>query len=189
MGEELSEETDEEIARLVQSGDFELFALLIKRYEKKISRYARKFLSQSVDIEDVLQEIFIKAYRNIRSFDSKRKFSSWIYRIAHNELVNALKKQKKKRFLFFDLDVFLPYLRIEESFSDKGTITKTLNGCLDKLDPKYREPIILYYLERLGYKEIADVLQIPISTVAIRLKRGKEKLKTIYNKMGYKIHE
>lgn len=175
-------QTDEEIARLVQAGDFEMFGVLVKRYEDKMERYARKFLSQYQEIEDVVQGIFLKSYENIRSFDSKRKFSSWLYRIAHNELVNVLRKQQKQRFLSFDLDVFLPYSKAEEDFSDKEEIVKKLNSCLEQLGSKYGEPIILYYLEELSYKEIAEVLHIPVSTVGIRLKRGKKKLKDIYNK-------
>ena len=88
-----SEQEDEIIAALVQSGQSVLFGVLVKRYEEKMRRYARKFLSNDDDKKDIVQEIFIKAYINIKSFDTKRKFSSWLYRIAHNELVNNLKKK------------------------------------------------------------------------------------------------
>src|SRR3989344_5780693 len=106
-----SNKKDEEIALLVQSGKVGFFGLLIHRYEDKMKRYAAKFLSDQEDTKDVVQEIFIKAYVNIQSFDAKRKFSSWLYRIAHNELVNALKKKKNKSFLpLFDLDIFFPHM-------------------------------------------------------------------------------
>jgi len=184
MGQKLSERTDEEIARLVQSGDINLFGKLIERYEEKIKRYGKKFLAGSEDIEDIVQDVFIKAYENIQSFDTKRKFSSWLYRIAHNEFVNALKKHKKRPLSFFELDIILPHLSAEEINQkiDNQEILKNLDAYLDKLSLKYREPIILYYIEELSYKEIADVLHIPISTVGIRLKRAKEKIKN-------KIHE
>lgn len=186
-----SEQTDEEIASIVQSGKIEPFSILVERYEAKMKRYARKFLSDSEDINDIVQEIFLKTYKNIQSFDAKRKFSSWIYRIAHNEFVNALKKKKKKFLsLSFDLDVFLPHSIKDYGLNEeinRREIAKMINGCLDRLEPKYREPIILYYFEELSYKEIADVMQTPISTVGIRIKRAKEKLKSIYEKSKHKL--
>lgn len=176
--------SDEEIASLIQSGKSDYFRILIERYEDKMRRYSRKFLSDREDIEDIIQEVFIKAYRNIQSFDANRKFSSWLYRIAHNELVNALKK-KKNILPLFDLDVFLPRSLRDNSLEkeiEKKDLKDIIDKCLKLLERKYREPIILYYLESLSYKEISDVMEIPISTVGIRIKRAKEKLKNIYNK-------
>lgn len=186
MGQKISERTDEEIASLVQSGDIEAFGVLVKRYEDKMKRYARKFLNIAEDIEDIVQEVFIKAYVNIKSFDPKKKFSSWLYRIAHNEFVNALKKHKRRKvFSFFELDILLPYSFVGDSNRDieREEMRQMIDKCLNRLDFKYREPIILHYLEELNYKEIADVLRIPISTVGIRLKRGREKLKNILKKL------
>ncbi len=189
MGQKISEKADEEIARMVQSGNFELFGELVKRYEAKMKRYARKFLNITEDIEDVVQEVFIKVYQNIKSFNPERKFSSWLYRIAHNEFVNALKKRKRRKvFSFFELDILLPYPVAKNDSQDidlKG-IRQAIDKYLDKLEIKYREPIILYYLEELSYKEIAGILHIPISTVGIRLKRGREKLKKL---MGNKFYD
>ena len=189
MGQKISEKADEEIARMVQSGNFELFGELVKRYEAKMKRYARKFLNITEDIEDVVQEIFIKVYQNIKSFNPEKKFSSWLYRIAHNEFINALKKHKRRKvFSFFELDILLPYSVAENDDTgiDKERIRQAIDKCLDKLEIKYREPIILYYLEELSYKEIADILHIPISTVGIRLKRGRKKLKKL---MGNKFYD
>lgn len=181
----MEEFRDEEIAVLVQSGKVDSFGILINRYEKKLSRYAYKFLSQRQDIEDIVQDIFLKAYKNIQSFDSKRKFSSWLYRIAHNELVNALKKKKRNSLLFFDLDTFVPHFSYDKNeFIDKidnEKMKEKINNYLDKLEPKYREPIILYYYEEFDYKEIADILKIPVSTVGVRIKRGRDKLKNFLN--------
>ncbi len=188
MRQDVSEETDEEIVRLIQTSSFEFFDVLIKRYETKMGRYARKFLSDNEDISDVLQDIFIKSYRNIQSFDVKRKFSSWLYRIAHNELVNALKKKKKKTLPLFNLDIFLPQHLYDNSLNqqiDLKDIQETIDKCLDKLELKYREPLILYYFEGMNYKEIADVMQIPISTVGVRIKRAKEIMRPILKSLKY----
>lgn len=184
----MSGKKDEEIAHLVQNDNIELFGVLIERYEVKIKRYARKFLSDKEDINDVVQEIFIKVYKNIESFDIKRKFSSWLYRIAHNELINALKKKKRKTLPLLNLDVFLPYYYKNEDLDekiDKKRMQGIIDKCLDDLDFKYQEPIVLHYFEELSYKEISDVMEIPVSTVGIRIKRAKEKIRLICKKLGY----
>jgi len=183
------EKTDEDLAFLIQSGNAQLFSILVKRYENKFGRYARKFLSDKEDINDVLQEIFIKIYINIKNFDTKRKFSSWAYRVAHNELVNTLKKRQKKILPIINLDIFLPHSLAKDEFNknnDRQDFKKIADDYLDKIETKYREPVILYYLEDLSYKEIADVMQIPISTVGIRIKRAKEMLKKIHANLKHK---
>ena len=181
---DIIERTDEELVAEVQKGDTESFRVLVERYEPKMARYARRFLFATDDAKDLLQEIFIKTYVNIRSFDLDRRFSPWIYRIAHNEFVNALKKKKKERdtiSLFF-VDVLFPHPIAKEAADDEATrreLKEVLEGSLDKLDSKYREPLILYYLEDMDYKEIAEILRIPVSTVGVRLQRGKTNLKKL----------
>jgi len=180
--------TDEKIAQMVQKGKSESFGLLVERYEAKIIRYAKRFLFNHNDVEDLAQEVFIKAYVNIQSFDVSRKFSPWIYRIAHNEFINAIKKKGKEPLPFFDFDVLLPRL-ISKEKADKSVteqeLRRMLDKCFNKLNSKYREPLILRYFEELNYQEIADVLRIPVSTVGIRLKRGKEKMKSFCKKLNY----
>lgn len=181
------EKSDEDIACLVQSGKIGAFAVLVERYENKMKGYGRKFLNIKEDIEDIVQRIFIKAYKNIQSFDVKRKFSSWLYRIAHNEFVNELKRKKREKLRFFDFDTVLPHLLASGGNSnhnvDREGMKKMIDQCLDRLAPKYREPLILRYFHDLSYEEIADVLGIPVSTVGIRLKRGKDNLKSLIKKI------
>lgn len=177
--------TDEEVVRKVVEGDTAAFGVLVERYEPKLSRYAKRFLFDKEDVEDLLQEVFIKAYQNIRSFDHERAFSPWIYRIAHNEFVNALKKRERSPLFFFDPDTLFPHPAAPET-ADEEAMTKELRALLDRnlsvIDAKYREPLILYYFEELDYKEIADVLKIPIATVGVRLARGKVILRGMINK-------
>jgi len=173
--------SDEDIVKLVQSGEIEPFAILVNRYEKKMKRYGRKFLSEREDIEDIVQRIFIKSYENIQSFDVKRKFSSWLYRIAHNEFVNELKRRKPLRF--FDLDVIFPHLLSYKENYGQNVDRQILNKYLNRLPDNYREVIVLRYFEELDYKEISDILKIPVSTVGVRLKRGLNKLRDVYGKL------
>lgn len=172
--------TDEEIAARVQHGNAEIFGVLMARYEPKLSRYARKFLTHPDDCADVVQDVFIKSYTNIRSFDTARKFSPWIYRIAHNEFINTIRKKRREPVSFFDPDVLFPHPAAKETAD--GDLTRAdLRGELDqglsKLSAKYREVLVLYYFEELEYREIADILKIPIATVGVRLRRAKEMLR------------
>lgn len=177
---ETDKESDEAVAVRVQAGDGEAFGELIERYQAKLSRYARKFLLDPDDAKDIVQDIFIKSYQNIQSFDATRRFSPWIYRIAHNEFVNALKKRQSRRTVFtIDFDTLFPHLTAPDT-ADSGTLERdtraTLDRYLDKVSPKYREPLVLYYLEGMDYKEISEILQIPVSTVGVRLARGRTAL-------------
>jgi RNA polymerase sigma-70 factor (ECF subfamily) len=176
----MTEETDEQIAARVQRGEQDAFGELIERYQSKLSRYARKFLFDSEDAADVIQDVFIKSYENIMSFDTSRRFSPWIYRIAHNEFVNALKKRKASRTVFtFDVDTLVPHLAAADTADSAALerdVRKALEGHLASLAPKYREPLILYYLEDMDYKEISEILRVPVSTVGVRLARARAML-------------
>ena len=180
--------TDEEIALLVQNGDIQQFGLLVERYEAKMKRYARKFLFGYHDGEDLVQEVFLKAYSNIKAFDVGRKFSAWLYRIAHNEFINAIKKRGKEPLPFFDPDTIFPHPIAKDDplkeVGDQETV-EVLNRCLDKLDPKYRETLVLYYFEDMDYETIAEVMRVPRSTVGVRLNRGRVILKNIYSKLNH----
>ncbi len=171
------EQTDEMIATRVQAGDADAFGELMLRYEPKLMRYARKFLLDPDDAADIVQDVFVKTYQNIQGFDATRRFSPWIYRIAHNEFVNDLKKRSARKTTFtIDFDTLFPSLAAPDT-ADSAALERdtreTLERYLAEVDPKYREPLVLYYLEEMDYKAIADILRIPVSTVGVRLMRGK----------------
>ena len=176
------EATDESIAGQIQGGDANKLGILIDRYEPKLKRYGMRFLSYDDDIEDAVQEIFIKAYQNIQSFDASRKFSSWIYRIAHNEFVNHIRKHARDPlpFLDFEIDTLIPHPFSEdtpENDMERKETKEMMEKALEKLSPKYREILLLFYYEELSYEEIADILRIPKTTVGVRLNRAKKELK------------
>jgi RNA polymerase sigma-70 factor, ECF subfamily len=180
MDEKMVQKTDEELAALVQGKNEQAFGVLMSRYQSKLLRYGRRFLSENAPIEDVVQEVFIKTYQNIKSFDVTRPFSPWIYRIAHNTFVNTLRHNSRMPFITVDLDTFSahPTYEIDPAGDEEREHTRALiNRGLKALAPIYREVIVLYYLEQLNYQEIADVLHVPIGTVGIRLRRAREALK------------
>lgn len=178
----LDGETDEYVAGLVQTGDTDAFSILIERYEQKMTRYARKFLYNYNDREDAVQDVFIKAYQNIKSFRTSERFSPWIYRIAHNTFLNVVRTQSREKVSFFDTDqLFGMHLTdtSEETLREQRYDREILEHHLGQLDVKYREVLVLFYFEEKDYDEIADILHIPKSTVGVRLARARARLKSI----------
>lgn len=178
--ENIENYTDEKIAGFVQSGQEDFFGVLMDRYKSKMLRYAKRFLFNSTSAEDLVQDVFVNAYVNINGFDTSKKFSPWLYRIAHNYFVNEIKKRNRNPLIFLDLDTLLPHLPHEEGpvveAIDKE-LKEELEICLDKIDLKYKEVLILYFFEGLSYKEIAEILHIPTNVVGVRINRGKKMIK------------
>lgn len=188
MADEQHPHTDEELVERVQKGDAEAFGPLVERYEAKLLRYGRKFLSRSEDIEDIVQDVFLSAYQNIQGFDTRQRFSPWIYRIAHNAFVNEFRKNKRTPVVFMDFDTLISHPVYEDPKKmelEQAEIKQMIDRSLGSIPDKYREVLILYYIEDLSYKEIADVLQVPTGTVGVRIKRGKESLRIAYAKIKH----
>ncbi len=183
----MNQRSDEIIVEEVKRGASEAYGELIERYEHRLKRYGKKFLSRKEDIEDLVQDIFVKAYEHLNAFDSKLRFSPWIYRIAHNTFINELKRQSRYGNVF-DAEVILPLVPAQEKTDTpilEQEITEELEHLLTFLEPKYREVIVLYYYENLQYQEISDVLKISVSAVGVRMTRAREKLRSLYNQNNY----
>ncbi len=173
---------DETIVRLVQAGDSDQFGELISRYEAKLIRYARKFFYNQDTVKDLVQDTFIKAYTNLQSFDPKQRFSPWLYRIAHNTFINEIRRQSRFPFDLFAVDTLLPQLRAKETADGvvlAEEIKQAMERVLDQLPVKYREVIVLHYYEEFSYAEISDVLEIPVTTVGVRLSRARTKIEAL----------
>jgi RNA polymerase sigma-70 factor (ECF subfamily) len=179
----LTELRDEEIVVLVQNGNKDAYAEILNRFEPKIKRYAFRFFKDKEEITDMVQDVFIKAYVNLQSFDPAMRFNPWIYRIAHNEFVNRIAWKSIRKFVPIDSDELIP-LAIsapEDVMRDalQSDEKRIMEKYLSELDDKYKTPIILFYYDDLTYEEISDILQIPPNTVGVRIKRGKDRLKDI----------
>jgi RNA polymerase sigma-70 factor (ECF subfamily) len=170
--------TDEELAKSVQDGNKEKYRELVERYQKRLFGYINKMINQPPEeIEDVLQEVFINAYINIQSFNTKRYFSNWIYRIAHNKCVDYMKKSHLKIKIIEDDEIFLNKEKLIEEVVLEEDMSSEVYKAINKLNEKYKDVIILYYFENKTYDEISDILRIPVRNVGVSLFRAKEKLK------------
>lgn len=174
--------TDEELISSIIH-DKQLFGAVVERYEQKLRRYIKRLgVHQHEDQSDVLQDIFIKVYRNANAFDTKLKFSSWIYRIAHNEAISWYRKRsvRPEGHLVADSEELLQFAKgalVEESQKfDEQINADIIHDALLQLPGKYKEVILLRYFEYKEYDEISDILKIPAGSVGTLLHRGKKKL-------------
>lgn len=174
---DLSKLSDEKVVKITRTKNKEVYAEIIKRYQNKLIRYAKYLVNDEDRASDVVQEAFIKAYINLNSFDTKRKFSSWIYRIVHNGAINLINKYKKEKPLFENID-FDSGINIEEEYT-QNEVRKMTRKCLEEMPLLYREPLSLFFLEEKSYSEISDILRIPIGTVGTRINRAKLAMKQI----------
>jgi len=172
--------SDEELVKKIQSSDQELYAIIIERYQNKLLRYANSLIKDEDKAIDAVQESFIKAFINLRSFDGDKKFSSWIYRIVHNEIINLVKKYQKEILLPENFDQASEE-DIQKEFEQKET-SEVVERCLREMPIIYSEPLALYYIDEKSYEEIGDILRLPMGTVATRISRAKKLMKNLCQK-------
>jgi RNA polymerase sigma-70 factor, ECF subfamily len=163
--------------------DRRVYAHIVKRYKAPLGRYVRRLLGwyrESAD--DMLQEVFIRVYLNLNDYDQTRPFSPWIYRIAHNETVSLLRKRNAEPPVVAgdDAQLILEHVSSDDNpaagWAERRTAHEIQNA-LAALDARYRDVLVLRFLEEKTYDEIADILQIPPGTVATFISRGLKQLK------------
>lgn len=176
--------TDEDLVQKSRE-NVDFFEVLIERYEQKLMFYILRISSFGKhDAEEILQEVFIKAWKNINGFDARLSFSSWIYRIARNETISAFRKIKSRGLDRQDaIDDHLFHLRDDREgvheIIEKAEDAEKLQERMQKLNQKYRDVLVLYFFEDLSYKEIADVLKRSEGSVATLLHRAKKSLQKL----------
>lgn len=155
------------------------YELIVEKYEQPLLRYVLRISNISREEgEDLLQNVFLKAYQNLNDFDTSLKFSSWLYRIAHNEVISAWRK-KSARCEEVSLDKSEAAQLIASTLdiprqTDEKLLSEFVRTLLAKLPQKYREVLILRYLEHKDYNEISDILRKPAGTVATLINRAKK---------------
>ena len=189
--DDLKEKTDGQLVIHALKNQ-ENFEPLVDRYEKKLARYVRRLTGlDSESIEDILQEAFIKIYINLNDYDPDYSFSSWAYRITHNEAINYLRKNKKITTIPLEtedeesanlIEMLKSEIDVAEEVS-RNDLIQRIRKVISMLPDKYREVLILRYMEDLNYEEISDVLRMPMGSVATTISRAKEKFKQIAEKM------
>jgi len=173
--------------------DREVFFYIVRRYERRLLSYIKRLTNVDDDeSEDILQEVFIKVYLNLNDFNDDLRFSSWIYRIAHNHVISRYRKLKARpeghaisidddgaRHLASGIDIALS--------ADSSLAKEAISSVLSGLDEKYREVLILKFLEERSYQEISYIIKKPAGTVASTINRAKAEFKLEMKKQGVKF--
>jgi len=162
--------SDAQLLTRAKSGDDTAFNDLVCRHQNFVYRTALGYLHDSETAKDAAQDVFIKAYQGLPYFQSDSQFSTWLYKICKNYCLNLLRRQKLEN-------------ETEPTNFDKNetdlSLTLTIRKLVDSLNDEHREIITLKYYQDLRYDQIARLLNIPISTVKIRLFRAKAELKIL----------
>lgn len=163
---------DNHIIKEVKKGDKEMFGLLVERYSDKVFSYFIKFLGDRDEALNLTNEVFYKAFRGIKNFNENKDFFPWLIKIARNEGINFIRKNRN----YEERDI--------DSFEDDSNFERDiiLDDALKKLNENDREIILLFYQQDLSYEEIANILNISLENVKVRIFRAKEKLRKLLEK-------
>lgn len=182
--------TDAELIEFSKN-DPEVFGHIVTRYQKKLFRFVKRTsYFKDEDIEDILQEVFIKIYINLNGYDKSMKFSSWIYRITRNQTIDQIRKNSKNsQVLSLDKNDLGKIIKSTscpvKDFERKESLEKA-RLTIGELPEKYREVLVLRFLEEKDYEEIMDILKKPKGTIATLIKRGRRKLENQLNNLYFK---
>ncbi|MGE6490015.1 RNA polymerase sigma factor SigW [Paenisporosarcina sp. NPDC076898] len=170
----------------VLKGDQNAFAEIVELYQDKLYRVCFRMLGNRHEAEDIAQEAFVRAFVNIHTFDTKRKFSTWLYRIGTNLCIDRIRKKKPDYYLDAEvsgtegLNMYSQIAASEELPEDqvmKMEMQDRVQYEISRLPDKYRAVIVLKYMEDLPLQEISEILEMPLGTVKTRIHRGREALR------------
>ena len=178
--------TDEQIIDRIKNNEIKLFDEIYNRYNIKLRIYIKRLLGKGLtneDIEDVLQNTFLNVYKYIGRIDTNRKFSSYIYRIAHNEALNWINKSVKRSCISIDadcdeykkIDIECDKIRQDEQIMLDEHLND-INFALSLMKKEYGQVIRNFYFDRLSYNEISVKMDIPVNTIGTLLTRARQEL-------------
>lgn len=179
-------ESDEHYIDRVKKGDCEAFGPLIERYKMQVYRLIYRMVYNRDDAEDLVQEVFIRSYRAIKSFRPNSPFYPWLSRIAVNHTINYLKKERKDKMQ--PLDWVQNHLADDRhdpvQTAKTGMLKERIGNAMQQLPAEYRTILMLRVEEELSYDEISRMLKIPKGTVMSRLARARQRLREIFKDLG-----
>lgn len=172
---------DTEIIEEVLRGNKEQYALLMRKYNQRLYRIGKGYLKEEAEIEDVMQEAYIKAFQNLGGFKNRSQFSTWLTRIFINECLQALKKKKRETHANTNegemKTINLSDRKDPETESMTRELNKILEASISRLPEKYRSVFIMREVEKMSIEETSNALELTDSNVKVRLNRAKEMLR------------
>lgn len=183
----MAEQSEKILVSLAKRGDMTAFEQLVLAHEKRVYNVALRMSGSSEDAKDISQEVFLKAFRNIRNFDERAAFSTWIYRITVNACIDEMRKRKGKPSLSLEhemqdeegawaLQIADEHETPEEALLRREKQREILLA-MEKLSPEHKAAVTLRDIRGLSYEEIAGALEMPLGTVKSRICRARSQLK------------
>jgi RNA polymerase sigma-70 factor (ECF subfamily) len=183
MTETLLKITDEQLIAKFQAGDLGAFDQIVERYQGQLINFVGRLLNDRNAAEDIVQETFLRVYRNKHRYKEIARFSTWIYTIAGNLARTELRRRKIRNFFSIsqrgegEKDYEIPDTDIDVEKSVEGSLVKEMIlREVMKLPVYFREVIILRDLQDLSYEEISQILNVPLGTVKSRVNRGRSQI-------------
>jgi len=184
---------DSDLIHRFKDGDMSAFEEIVRKHQDRIYNICRYMLGNTQDSEDAAQDVFIKAYRNIKNFKPKASLYTWLYRIAINQCIDYRRRpfmesifRKSAQGEEYILEPPSSNLSPERLYESRQ-ISDVIQISLDKLSPKLRAVIVLKENEGLSYNEIAETLEISVGTVKSRISRAREELKKLMKEFTEQI--
>jgi len=157
-------EEDRELVRRAKNDDRDAFERLVRRHQSRVFAVAAGILRNKEDVEDIAQQVFMKAYFSLKRFDQRAAFSTWLYKITVNECWDVLRKRKVRPLLF------------ESDLSEEQETKERLEKLLDCLEERDRLMLVLKEVQGFSVEEIAEILEINGNTVKVRLFRARQRI-------------
>jgi len=179
-------EIDNQLARLSLKGDQQAFAELVSLYQDKLFHMSYRMLNSRQEAEDVVQDTFLRVYKNLDRYDLSMKFSTWIYRIATNLCIDRLRRRRPTYSLDAEssehegLDGYSMLPSDNITPESELIITDTqriIREAMEGLPPKYKSIMILRYIRDLSLQEISEIVDMPVTTIKTRVHRGRDLLR------------
>jgi RNA polymerase sigma-70 factor (ECF subfamily) len=181
---------DTDLIARVRKGDIEAFNLLVSRWEKRVFNYLLRLAGTPDGALDLSQEVFLKAWQNIRKLEDPARFGPWLYRIAHNEAYSLLRKRRPETAFTETDGETNPVERYAASAPAYPVeMTLAVTAALDRLTAEQREAVVLKVYEGFKFEEMAEILECPVSTVKSRLYTALDLLKTELAPVGIGVRK
>jgi RNA polymerase sigma-70 factor (ECF subfamily) len=189
--------TDAELVASALKGSQDAFHELVTRFERPVYSLIARMVQDPAMAEDLAQEAFVKAYRNLRSYDPSRKLSSWLFKIAHNTTIDHLRRNLPETVPLEappdreegrgGLAAVLADGSVENpaAAAERRDMARFLERAIARLRPDYREAVVLFYVEGASYQEICETTGLPLGTVKTNLHRARKELAEEMAAMGW----
>lgn len=173
--------SDDEIIRSVLKGNSADFIFLVDRYKNKAFSMLKRMLKSTEDAEEVLQDCFMKAYNNLKTFKFESKFSTWFYRIVYNSALTKLSSQKRR--IETEMTSVEDHFNLESEYNsaeiEKKDVSELIHVTISKLPERYSAIITMFYLNEMTIDEISEAMGLTISNVKVMLHRSRNALRDL----------